>query len=217
MRNSRLLSFAELLLGAFIVIAHNVYHILPNEVPILFVLGLLSSWFREGSLFAFGFRRPSSWLRVILIAVAAAVLRLVLGEVVIDPITSHFWPPAIAPSGINEIHMNWRAALQWLGIVWTFAAVGEEFGYRGYLFRRAADVFGKTKIADFAALIITSVLFGYGHFYKGPSGMIDSGVAGLILGAAYLLNRKNLWANVIAHGLIDSVGVIALFFGVASA
>lgn len=214
MRNSRLLSFAELLLGAFIVVAHNVYHILPNEVPILFVLGLLSCRLREGSFFAFGFRKPGSWARTILIAVAAAALRLILGEVVIDPITSHFWPPAIAPSGIHEIKMNWQAALKWLGIVWTFAAIGEEFGYRGYLFHRAADVFGKTKLADVIALIITSILFGLGHFYKGPSGMIDSGIAGLILGVAYLMNRKNLWANVIAHGLIDSVGVIALFFGV---
>jgi CAAX protease family protein len=213
MHKSRLLSLGELLLGAFIVIAHNVYHIVPNEVPILFVLGLLSCWLREGSLFAFGFRRPSSWLRTVLLAIGAAVLRIVLGEAVIDPITSHFWPPAIAPSGINEIHGNWLAALQWFGIVWTFAAIGEEFGYRGYLFQRAANVFGNNQLGNIAALIVTSVLFGCGHYYKGPSGMIDSAVAGLILGAAYMLNGKNLWANVIAHGLIDSVGVIVLFFG----
>ena len=31
-----------LLLGAFIVIGHNVFHIVPNEVPILFVLGMSS-------------------------------------------------------------------------------------------------------------------------------------------------------------------------------
>jgi membrane protease YdiL (CAAX protease family) len=213
MRNSRLLSLAELLLGAFIVVAHNVYHILPNEVPILFVLGMFSSRLREGSFCAFGFRRPSSWLRTIGIALAAAALRLILSDVLLEPITSHFWPPAIAPSGIKEIEMNWQAALKWLGIAWTFAAVGEEFSYRGYLFQRACDIFGDTKSADVAALIITSILFGYGHFYKGPSGMIDSGFAGLLLGMAYLLNRKNLWGNVLAHGVIDSVGVVTLFFG----
>ena len=32
----RWLSLAEFLLGSAIVIAHNVYHIIPNEVPILF-------------------------------------------------------------------------------------------------------------------------------------------------------------------------------------
>ena len=32
----RLFSASELLLGAVIVIGHNVFHVLPNEVPILF-------------------------------------------------------------------------------------------------------------------------------------------------------------------------------------
>jgi len=37
---ARSLSFAELIVGAAIVIAYNVYHIVPNEVPI--VPGILS-------------------------------------------------------------------------------------------------------------------------------------------------------------------------------
>ena len=34
---SRLLSAFELFFGAFIVIGHNVFHIVPNEVIVLFV------------------------------------------------------------------------------------------------------------------------------------------------------------------------------------
>ena len=44
----RILSALELLLGAFIVIGHNVFHVVPNEVPILFVLGLVSIRLRNG-------------------------------------------------------------------------------------------------------------------------------------------------------------------------
>jgi CAAX protease family protein len=55
-----------------------------------------------------------------------------------------------------------------------------------------------------------------GHYYKGPSGMIDSGIAGLILGGAYLLSGRNLWVCILAHGFIDSTGVILLFFGLDS-
>jgi len=43
----RALSAFEFLLGAFIVIGHNVFRILPNEVPILFVIGLLSIRLRD--------------------------------------------------------------------------------------------------------------------------------------------------------------------------
>lgn len=38
----RAISLAEFLLGGAIVIGHNVYHVIPNEVPILVVLGLIS-------------------------------------------------------------------------------------------------------------------------------------------------------------------------------
>jgi hypothetical protein len=44
---SRALSAFELLFGAFIVIGHNVFHIVPNEVIVLFVLGLASIWLRD--------------------------------------------------------------------------------------------------------------------------------------------------------------------------
>jgi len=62
-------------------------------------------------------------------------------------------------------------------------------------------------------MLLVSILFGYGHYYKGTSGVIDSGVAGLILGSAYLLSGRNLWVPILAHGFIDTFGVIAAFFG----
>ncbi|HSO76316.1 MAG TPA: hypothetical protein VLU47_15900, partial [Blastocatellia bacterium] len=135
--DSRMLSAADFLLGALIVIGYNVFHVVPNEVLVLLGLGLLSIWIRNGGWSAIGLKRPASWVRVVLIAVAAATLRIVLGEFVIDPLTSRFWPSAIAPSGIEQITGNLKYALLALVIVWTFAAFGEEFVYRGYLLTRA--------------------------------------------------------------------------------
>jgi uncharacterized protein len=209
----RWLSLAELVLGSAIVIGHNVYHLLPNEVPILFALGLISMHFRNGSWKAMGLRWPASWRRTVLIALAAAALRLLLGAFVIDPLTAHFWPPQNLPHGANEIAGHGFVALRWLLLIWTFAAFGEEIGYRGYLINRAADVGSRSKLAYWLGILIVSVLFGYGHYYKGPSGILDSGIAGLILGATYVLSERNLWACILAHGFIDTVGIIGLFFG----
>jgi membrane protease YdiL (CAAX protease family) len=232
---SRWLSAFEVALGAAIVIGHNVYRILPNEVPILFVLGLLSLAIRDGwpagglgnatsklreglsavgrGLRVIGLRRPASWPRTILIGLAAAALRIVLGEFVIGPITSRFWPPAKAPAGASSITGHPLIALAALAFVWIFAAFGEEIGYRGYLLTRAADLGGRSKAAYWIGLLVVSVLFGYGHYYKGPAGMVDSGVAGLILGAAYLLTRRNLWVAILGHGFIDTLGVLAACMG----
>jgi hypothetical protein len=41
---SRALSAFELLFGGFVVIGHNVFRIVPNEVIVLSVLGLASIW-----------------------------------------------------------------------------------------------------------------------------------------------------------------------------
>lgn len=214
--DSRLLSGFELALGAAVVIGYNVFHVIPNEVPILVVLGLLSARLRNGGLSALGFKRPTSWMRVILIALGAAALRIVLAAIVIDPLTERFWPPAVAPAGVDAITGNPLEALRWLAIVWSFAAFGEEIAYRGYLLARAADLGKRTNVAYWAGMIFVAVLFGIGHYYKGPAGMVDSGFAGLMFGTAYLLSGRNLWASILAHGLVDSFGVVMLYFGLAS-
>jgi membrane protease YdiL (CAAX protease family) len=210
---SRLLSAFEVLFGAFIVIGHNVFHIVPNEVLVLSVLGLISVRLRDGRWAAMGFQRPVSWRRVLLIAVAAAALRILLGQFLIEPVTSFFWLKPIPPAMANEITGNAKMALFAFLVVWTFAAFGEEIAYRGYLLTRAADVGRRSIGAYWIGIVLVSILFGYGHYYKGASGIIDSGVAGLILGTAYMLAGRNLWASILAHGFIDSFGVIDAFFG----
>jgi membrane protease YdiL (CAAX protease family) len=209
----RPLSLVEFVIGASIVIAHNVYHVFPNEVPILFVLGWISIRLRNGGWKNIGLRRPQSWPKTILIALAAAVLRLAVGEFVITPVGLHFWPPQHTAAVIEHAQHNPLHALLTLLLVWTFAAFGEELSYRGYLLTRAAEIGGGSAWAWTAALLATSVLFGYGHFYKGPAGVIDSGFAGLVLGSVYLLNRKNLWTCILTHGFIDTIAVVWAFFG----
>jgi membrane protease YdiL (CAAX protease family) len=210
---SRALSAFEFCLGAFIVIGHNVFHIVPNEVIVLSLLGLISIRLRDGSWSAMGFKRPASWRRILLIAVVAAILRILLGQFLIEPITGFFWPKPTAPAMANEITGNVNIALIAFLLVWTFAAFGEEIAYRGYLLTRAADVGTRSVAAYWIGVVLVSILFGYGHYYKGASGVIDSGVAGLILGSAYMLAGRTLWVSIFAHGFIDTFGIIDAFFG----
>jgi len=62
-------------------------------------------------------------------------------------------------------------------------------------------------------MIVVSVLFGFGHYYKGPSGVLDSTYSGLVLGAAYLVASRNLWVAILAHGMTDSVAVFVTVMG----
>jgi membrane protease YdiL (CAAX protease family) len=208
----RWLSAAELACAAWIVIGHNVFRIFPNEVPILAVIALVSAKLMRGGFANLGFVRPSSWRRVILLALAFVVVRWT-ASLIIEPIATHFWPPIVGPRGVDKIVHNPTAALAALGIVWTFAAFGEEIGYRGLILGRAARALGGGRTAWIVALAISGVLFGFGHFYKGPAGVLDSSVAGLLLGAVYLLSGRCLWTCILAHGLSDTLAVALTYAG----
>ncbi len=211
---SRLFSFCELALGSFVVIGHNVLHVLPNEVPILFLLGWISLRLRDGGWKAAGFTRPDSWPKTIALAAAAVLVLQLGGDFVIGPLAAHFWPaPQEMSALLKAPAYDWKHALTLLAIVWTFAAFGEEMSYRGYLLTRAADLGARSPVALWLGMIFVAVLFGFGHFYKGPAGIADSTWSGLVLGSVYLLAGRNLWAAILAHGLSDTVAVLFIFMG----
>ena len=210
-RQQRLISAAECTAGAGFVLGHNVWHILPNEVLILFVVGLLSLWLRNGGLRGAGWRSPASWKWTLGVAVLTALL-LILKDYVTEPIGWLFThEPQHVSSVISGSH-DLKMLLISLGIVWTFAAFGEEIGYRAYLMTRFGEMAGGGRVGKAVSLILVSVLFGLGHFYKGPAGIFDSTVSGLLLGGAYLATGS-LWVPILAHGLNDTVAVVGTYFG----
>jgi len=211
---ARWFSLLELVLGVFIVFGHNIFHILPNEVPILFVLGWISLRWRNGGWKYAGLSRPQSWWKTVALAIIAAAILLLGSELVVEPVAHRIWPePEHVSNVIQSGASGWRQALASLVIVWTFASFGEELSYRGYLLTRAADVFGRSNLAYWAAMMVVSLLFGFGHYYKGPSGVLDSTYSGFVLGVVFLLSGRNLWTPILAHGIADTVAVFAVFMG----
>jgi membrane protease YdiL (CAAX protease family) len=211
----RAVSLVELGFGIAIVVAHNVFHAVPNEVPILAVLALLSFVLRDGGFKVIGWVRPTSWAMTLLWAVGAAAVVILFGEFVSDPLAQLIWHRAADTSQFNSIKGNAREAAKALLVVWTFAAVGEEFGYRGYLLTRAADLGGRSPSAYWLGLVLVSIVFGFGHFYQGPSGVFSTALDGFIIGAAYLLSGRNFWVAILTHGFVDTFGIAILFLGLA--
>jgi Type II CAAX prenyl endopeptidase Rce1-like len=81
---------------------------------------------------------------------------------------------------------------------------------------RAEDLGGRSKIAYATAMAYVALLFGFGHFYKGPAGVLDSTYSGLVLGSVYLLTGRNLWASILTHGISDTFAVLVVFMGWAT-
>ncbi|HSM60341.1 MAG TPA: CPBP family intramembrane glutamic endopeptidase, partial [Longimicrobiales bacterium] len=62
-------------------------------------------------------------------------------------------------------------------VVAVVAAVGEEYLYRGFMYRVFADALG----SDWVAVALTSVSFGIAHGYQRAVGMLRAGILGALL------------------------------------
>src|ERR1700757_2480534 len=89
---ARCFSILEFAVAVFIVLGHNVFHILPNEVPILLVLGWISLRLRNGGWKYAGLRRPQLWWKTVALAILAAVVLLLGSELIAQPIAHRIWP-----------------------------------------------------------------------------------------------------------------------------
>ena len=211
---ARALSLAELLVGGLIVIGHNILHVLPNEVPILLILGWVSLRLRDNGWKTAGLNRPKSWWKTAAWAVLAAAVLQGGGELVVVPLASRIWPePQHVSKIVESAKLGWPQLLLLLGLVWTFAAFGEELSYRGYLLTRAADVFSRSKTGCVVGVIVIAVLFGFAHYYKGMAGVADSTYSGLVYGGVFLASGRNLWAAILAHGISDTFALFVVFMG----
>lgn len=93
----------------------------------------------------------------------------------------------------------------------VMAGVYEEVFVRGLLQSRVARLLVGAKRQGLAsrllAVLIASVLFGVGHWYQGPLGVMQTTVVGVILGVSAVAWRS-IWPAVVAHVLIDTVGLL---------
>jgi membrane protease YdiL (CAAX protease family) len=96
-----------------------------------------------------------------------------------------------------------------------FAAVWEEIVFRGFLLGRLRaampmrDSRGAALRRDILAVLLTSLFFGTGHGYQGVLGLVQTALAGGILGALTVW-RKSLWPAIGAHLAIDAFGFVML-------
>ena len=85
-----------------------------------------------------------------------------------------------------------------------------------YLLTRAADLGNHSRTAYVVAMLFVAMIFGFGYFYKGPEGIMDSTYSGLVLGGVYLLSGRNLWTAILAHGITETIAVLVVLMGWAT-
>ena len=200
--------------GALIILAAYLADFLPfSETPFLLLWGWLSLRLRGVGWRGVGLKRPARWGRAVLLGAVTGVTFQLFGTYVLEPLIVRLTGQPVDLSQFASLRGNVFFLLVMLALVWTFAAFGEEFVYRGYLMNRVAELSGGGAAAWALSLAAVSVLFGVGHLYQGVSGILVNTAAGLVYGAVYLRAGRNLWAPIIAHGVYDTVGLAFIYLG----
>jgi membrane protease YdiL (CAAX protease family) len=202
------------LLAASMVVAASFVKTFPFS-GILFgaATAILLSIPRWRSVGAQWFGRPRSlaWCLGGVVSVAAADLAISSGLITAFSHSS-FGAPNL--SRFDGLKGNPTLLLQWLGAIWTIVAFGEEIISRGFLIDRLLEAFGTSRTASSLAVVFSAATFGAVHYYQGVPGVAMNMATGVLYGSLYLAQRRNLWANVLVHGVTDTIALTAVYLGV---
>ncbi|MBS2027366.1 MAG: CPBP family intramembrane metalloprotease [Deltaproteobacteria bacterium] len=180
----------------------------------LLVLGavvLLHARFVDGTIEPVGFTRPAVLGRSLRRGFVAALALYALMKFLVNPVLHHLTHQAADLSRLDALRGNVPAVLQFLLEVWTTAAVGEEVLFRGFAIRQVTAALGDSVPARALAVIVSSVLFGLAHAYQGLTGVLSTGLTGMLLALLFLSGRRSLWTNIFAHGFVDTVSILVIF------
>jgi membrane protease YdiL (CAAX protease family) len=152
-------------------------------------------------------------VRAVLLSFAvfvAGVAAFVLGAVVMANIVGT--PEGADMSGYDYLHGNLPMLILALVAVYIVSSFGEEVIYRAFLINRIAELGSGGKAAWRLAVVISSIVFGLVHVDWGLAGIVQTGFMGLVLGVSYLLVRRNLWVTILAHGYMDTILILQMYF-----
>jgi membrane protease YdiL (CAAX protease family) len=195
-------------LFALIVVRHAVLYFSPtltvsaaiwNESLMWVCIAAVCLIIRRGEKLPFSSVGPgtSRWSKSLGWGIVLTVGIIVFGSIAdLIAVLTHFQP--------NEFARQLTRLPVWLlTLTCVRAGVGEELFYRGYAIERLQAL----GLSRFWAAAIPILIFSVGHWTTGWQNVVTALIIGSMLAAFYLW-RRDLLANMIAHFLVDFLGVV---------
>ena len=155
-----------------------------------------------------GLGRPASIVRTIALGVLAGFVMLFFSKLLLTPIAEAITGIPRDLSAFEDVRGDLAVYLGLMPRIWLGAAICEEIVFRAFLIGRLEAAFGGTsRIATAFAVVLSSALFGLAHTYQGPTGVLITGTLGLIFAGVYAYGGRNLWLNIVVHGVYDTLSL----------
>jgi membrane protease YdiL (CAAX protease family) len=209
---------AEILTNPFFIVETI---ILTTFIIILFggigfifglVISLLTLWASKWNWTYFGLGKVNL-VHAIKFAFLFTLIIILINDIILSPLIESYLNSDIDLNAFDSLKGNSSTLIIYLLLVWTLIAFGEEFFFRGYLMNRLNDLLRSIKYPWLVSALLSSIVFGLAHSYQGISGMISTGIVGLILAISFYKNQQNLLVNILCHGIYDTYGLLMIYFG----
>ncbi len=198
---------ALLLLAIAFLLIYNPFTHFPYTFCVIIAVILLFTYLQDGNLKNLNFKKIG--LSEIMIILGCYLVLELSMDFVFQPLVSEIFNEPADYSSFKVIEGNPQKYFKWLFNMWISAAVGEELLFRGFAFSQLKKWFGKNQLV---IVLLSAVMFSLPHLYQGISGLVMTFLFGLAFGLIYL-KFKNIWINIIIHGLIDTVFLTLSYYG----
>ncbi|MEQ8945954.1 MAG: type II CAAX endopeptidase family protein [Balneola sp.] len=214
LNESKFILFVEILLVlAFVILDAYGYAFISQTIPIL-ILVSISLRLKKDKWNSIGLSRTKNFFKFLGLGLIIGILLELVAIYITTPFISSLFSVEPDYSSFEGIRGNRSTLIFYIVLSWALAAFGEEICFRGYLMTRVAQLFNKGPQAWIISLVLTSILFGYGHTDQGVSGWVQEGLSGLFLGILYLATGKNLVVPIVSHGISNTLAFIMMYYGV---
>lgn len=181
----------------------------------LVIIGVVL-WLRRSGLHSIGFICPVSWMKTLALGLILGTLFQLASLVLLDPLIEYITNTPTDLSEFESMRGNAGVLLNWLLVVWILVVFVEEIVFRGFLMTELKKLLGEAPTQLYMNLILTSALFGLAHWYQGPSGVLSTGIIGLVLGGIFIRSGFTLWLPIFVHGFIDTLGLTLIYLNADS-
>lgn len=105
---------------------------------------------------------------------------------------------------LSDVAAMLNQGIPFVAVIMAMFFVGfyEELLARGFLLKRCQNLLGGT----WGPIILSSMLFGLGHFYQGLLGILQTTLLGIVF-ASLALRWQTLWPLILAHALLNSLSL----------
>ena len=195
-----------LLITSYLLI-YNPWTKFPYTFCVIIIFIIFATYLQDKNLSSLNFKRIGS-VEIKIIIACYLFLELSV-DFLFQPLINWICNEPADYSTFVHLEGNKKLYSEWLLKMWISAAIGEELLFRAFVFSQLDRLIGNKKLI---ILFISAVLFCLPHLYQGIAGLLTTFTFGIGFGLIYM-KFKNIWINILVHGLIDTIFLTLSFLG----